>query len=58
MNLAFRVADIAGREGRPPVLATAVVRDLAPEEAEYGAAGAYEVKGRSGSELLHAVRPR
>jgi adenylate cyclase len=58
VNLAFRVADIAGREGRAPVLATSVVRDLAPEEAEYGAAGAYEVKGRSGSELLHAVRPR
>ncbi len=58
VNLAFRVADIAGREGCPPVLATSVVRDLAPEEAEYGAAGAYEVKGRSGSELLHAVRSR
>ena len=58
VNLAFRVADIAGREGRAPVLASSVIRDLAADEAEYGAAAAYEVKGRSGSELLHAVRPR
>jgi adenylate cyclase len=58
VNLAFRVADIAGREGRAPVLASSVVRELAPDEAEYSAAAAYEVKGRSGSELLHAVRPR
>ena len=58
VNLAFRVADIAGREGRPGVLASRVIRDLAPDEAEYGAGAAYEVKGRSGSELLHAVRPR
>lgn len=58
VNLAFRVADIAGREGRAPLLASSVIRDLAPDEAEYGAAAAYEVRGRSGSELLHAVRPR
>jgi adenylate cyclase len=58
VNVAFRVADLAGREGRAPVLASSIVRDLTAEEAEFGAGASYEVKGRTGSELLHAVRPR
>jgi class 3 adenylate cyclase len=57
VNLAFRVASLAGREGRAPILASAVVRELAADEADYGGTESYEVKGRTGAEAFHPVRP-
>jgi class 3 adenylate cyclase len=58
VNLAFRVASIAGREGRAPILASSALRDIAQAEADYGATEVYEVKGRTGAEPFHPVRPR
>jgi class 3 adenylate cyclase len=58
VNLAFRVSSIAGREGRAPVLASSAVRALASVDADYGATETYEVKGRTGAEPFHPVRPR
>jgi class 3 adenylate cyclase len=58
VNLAFRVASIAGREGRAPVLASAAVRELAAGAAEYGGTESYEVKGRTGAEPFHPVWAR
>lgn len=56
VNLAFRVSSLAGRAGRAAVLASSAVRELAPDEARYGAAEGYEVKGRTGAEPFHPVR--
>jgi class 3 adenylate cyclase len=58
VNLAFRVASLAGREGRAPVLASSAIRELAADEADYGATEIYEVKGRTGAEPFHPVRPQ
>jgi adenylate cyclase len=58
VNLAFRVASLAGREGRAPVLVASAVRELAADVADYGATEVYEVKGRTGAEPFHPARPR
>jgi adenylate cyclase len=58
VNLAFRVAGIAGRDGRAPILAASAVKELAADDADYGATEVYEVKGRTGAEPFHPVRPR
>lgn len=47
VNLAFRLASLAGREGRPEVLVTSEVVAEAPEAAVYIPFGELSVKGRT-----------
>jgi adenylate cyclase len=47
VNLAFRLASLAGREGRPEILASAEVVSQAPEAASYVRFGELSVKGRA-----------
>ncbi len=55
LNLAFRLASVAGRDGRPPVLATAEVVADAPEAADYEPLGELSVRGRTSSALAFAA---
>jgi class 3 adenylate cyclase len=54
-NLAFRLAGIAGRDGRAPVLVTDTVRRAAGERYRWGEPEAVTVKGRTGSETVYGV---
>jgi class 3 adenylate cyclase len=56
VNLAFRLASLAGREGRPDVLATAEVVTEAPEAAAYVPFGELSVKGRATPVRAYEVR--
>lgn len=47
INLAFRLAGMAAREGRPAVLVTEEAAEAAPEAARYGALERLAVRGRS-----------
>lgn len=56
-NLAFRLSGVAGREGRPTVLATAAVRDLLAPAGTFVFGSPFEVtvKGRVGAEVVCGV---
>ena len=54
-NLAFRLAGLAGRDGRSPVLATKAVHDIVAQQFTWGASESVEVKGRVGSETVFPV---
>jgi class 3 adenylate cyclase len=55
VNLAFRLAGLAGRGGRPPVLVAAEVVDSAPDAARFGAAEEVRVRGRRAPALVHVA---
>ena len=55
LNLAFRLASVAGRDGRPPVLVTAEVVAGAPQAAAYESLGELSVRGRSSGTIAFAA---
>ena len=58
VNIAFRIASISGREGRPAILATESVREATRGPWAFGAPEVVTVKGRVGSLTIHGVSPR
>lgn len=56
VNLAFRLASLAGRDGRPEVLVSAEVVTEAPDAAEYVSFGELSVKGRASPVRAFEVR--
>jgi len=57
-NLAFRLAGIAGRDGRAPVIVTDKVRDAVQDQYVWGAPEEVAVKGRRGRETVFPVVQR
>jgi adenylate cyclase len=58
INLAFRLAAMAAREGRPPVLVADDAAAAAPDTARYGDVQQLEAKGRSSAAPVRAAEPR
>ncbi len=58
VNLGFRISSIAGREGRPNILATESVRQAAKGEFSFGDPETVTVKGRVGIETIYGVSAR
>ncbi len=58
VNLGFRVSSIAGREGRPNILATESVRQAAEGHFVFGEPETVTVKGRVGIETIYGVSAR
>jgi adenylate cyclase len=54
-NLAFRLAGIAGRDGRAPVIATHKVYEEVAGRFEFGEPQDVETKGRTGKETVYPV---
>ena len=57
VNLGFRISSIAGREGRPSILATESVREAADGQFTFGDPETVTVKGRVGIETIYGVFP-
>ncbi|ORB70122.1 adenylate/guanylate cyclase domain-containing protein [Mycobacterium shinjukuense] len=57
-NLAFRLAGIAGRGGRAPVMVTDVVHAAVEAQYVWGPAERVEIKGRHGMQTVYAVLRR
>ena len=55
VNLGFRISSIAGREGRPNILATESVRQAADGAFSFGDPETVTVKGRVGIETIYGV---
>jgi adenylate cyclase len=55
VNVGFRISALAGREGRPTVLATHSVREAAENLFRFGSAETLLVKGRIGEETIYGV---
>lgn len=55
VNLGFRISSIAGREGRPNILATEMVRQAADGQFIFGDPETVTVKGRVGIETIYGV---
>ncbi len=55
VNLGFRISSIAGREGRPNILATEMVRQAALDQFTFGEPESVTVKGRVGIETIYGV---
>ena len=55
VNLGFRISSIAGREGRPNILATEAVRQAALDQFIFGEPESVTVKGRVGIETIYGV---
>jgi class 3 adenylate cyclase len=55
VNLGFRISSIAGREGRPKILATELVRQAADGRFSFGEPENVTVKGRVGIETIYGV---
>jgi class 3 adenylate cyclase len=58
VNLAFRLASIAGREGNPPVLAADEVALAAANAADYGEPRQVHAKGRTTAATVRAAERR
>lgn len=56
VNLAFRLAGLAGRTGLAPVLVSSEAADAAPAAAQYGEAIELAVKGRVAPAIVGAAR--
>jgi class 3 adenylate cyclase len=54
-NLAFRLAGLAGRNGRAPVMVTDSVRNVVSQRYIWGTPEQVEVKGRHGTEIVVPV---
>ena len=54
-NLAFRLAGLAAREGRAPVIAAEKVHDAVSERFRFGESEEVETKGRTGKEVIYPV---
>ena len=57
-NVAFRLAGLAGRHGRAPVVVTSTVHRSVAAQFTFGAAEDVEIKGRHGSETIFPVMAR
>ncbi len=57
-NLAFRLAGIAGRDGRAAVMVTDVVHAAVEAQYSWGHAEQVEIKGRSGTQTVYPVLTR
>ncbi|OBG50511.1 adenylate/guanylate cyclase domain-containing protein [Mycobacterium sp. E735] len=57
-NVAFRLAGIAGRAGRPAVMVSSRVRDAVEPEYVWGHSEQVEIKGRRGMETVYSVGAR
>ena len=57
VNLAFRLAGVASREGRPPILAFADTAERAAGAAAYGEPFELEIKGRTAPARVRWVAP-
>lgn len=57
VNLAFRLAGLAARDGEPDVLVSADVAGAAPEAAAYGDARELELRGRPAPASVRAAEP-
>ncbi|OBG84603.1 adenylate cyclase [Mycobacterium sp. E3298] len=57
-NVAFRLAGIAGRAGRPAVMVSSRVRDAVEPEYVWGHSEQVEIKGRRGMETVYSVVAR
>jgi adenylate cyclase len=55
VNVGFRIAALAGRQGRPSVLAAQSVRDAAGTSFSFGTGETVLVKGRVGEETIYGV---
>jgi adenylate cyclase len=55
VNVSFRIASIAGREGRPSILATQAVREASVGPFVFGDPETVPVKGRIGTETIYGV---
>lgn len=55
VNLGFRISALAGRDGRPSILAIDAVRALARGRFTFGAPEHVTVKGRVGEEIIYGV---
>ncbi len=55
-NVAFRIAELAGRAGRAEILATAGIVDATGDEFVFGEPLAVPIKGRTGKETVFGVR--
>lgn len=55
VNVGFRIASIAGREGRPDILAIQAVREASEEPFRFGEPETVPVKGRLGTETIYGV---
>jgi len=55
VNLGFRIAALAGRSGRPTILAAQTVREAAGDAFTFGAPETVLVKGRVGEETIYGV---
>jgi adenylate cyclase len=54
-NVAFRLAGLAGRQGRKPVMTTSTVRRAVADQFTWGKSELVEIKGRSGRETVFPV---
>ena len=57
VNVAFRIASIAGREDRPSVLATEDVKEASAGPFLFGEPETVPVKGRIGTATIYGVSP-
>jgi adenylate cyclase len=57
-NVAFRLAGLAGRQGRAAVMATGNVRRTVADQFSWGAGELVEIKGRRGTETVFPVFAR
>jgi class 3 adenylate cyclase len=55
VNLGFRISSIAGRDGRPNIIATETVRQAADGQFIFGDPETVTVKGRVGIETIYGV---
>jgi class 3 adenylate cyclase len=55
VNVGFRISSIAGREGRPTILAVQAVREAAGEPFKFSEPETVPVKGRVGTETIYGV---
>ena len=55
VNVGFRIASIAGREGRPDILAIQAVREASAAPFRFGEPESVPVKGRLGIETIYGV---
>ncbi len=58
VNVGFRIASIAGREGRASILATDAIRQASRGPFEFGEPETVPVKGRVGTETIYGVSRR
>jgi len=54
-NVAFRLSALAGREGRPDILATNRVQAAVGDQFEFATPEEVQVKGRTGTERVFGI---